>query len=64
MNNFQAKTIKKAVATIKAFEEGAISHTWLTELEKVFIKMMAKKSDKYELTESQNHRLNQIRSKV
>lgn len=64
MNRFQQKTITKAVATITAYEEGTIAHICLNEVEKAFIKRMAKKSDDYELTESQNHKLNAIVGKI
>ncbi len=54
MNTFQLKTIAIAV------ERGSKLTIW----ERSFIKDMNNKPDDYELSERQNHTLNQIRQKL
>jgi len=64
MNLFQSKTIDKAINTIKAYDEGLIHHHCLNAQDIIFINSISKKSEDYEISEKDNHRLNVIRGKI
>ena len=64
MNNFQLKTIAKSLDAINEVTVGMRQRHKITEWERGLVIDLNDKPDDYELSESQNHYLNQIRQKI
>ena len=64
MNNFQIKTIIKAVESMETVESGLRQRHKLDEWERGFINSLRDKDPDYELSKKENHKLNKIREKL
>lgn len=64
VNNFQIKTIIKAVESIDDAESGKHYRHKLDEWERGFIDSLRDKDPSSELSEKENHKLNKIREKL
>ena len=64
MNNFQRKTIAKAIESIDDANNNRIYRHKLDDWERGFIDYLSAKSFDYELTKKENHKLNKIREKL
>lgn len=64
MNNFQIKTIIKAVESMESAESGALYRHKLDEWERNFIDSLRDRDPDYQLSTKENHKLNKIREKL
>lgn len=64
MNNFQRKSIARAIESIDDANNDRIYRHKLDEWERGFIDYLSMKPRDYELTKNENHSLNKIRGKI